>query len=338
MTCWGTSGGWHAPGSFDRPIEGIINAAASTTVSQSDCWMCSLASDGGVSCMARGDRDKECSGPASEPERMIDVPPLVGVSVGKEHACGYTASGEVWCWGSNSSGELGRPACSWAGAARVELDERVVGVAAGTSHTCALTAAGGVVCWGGSTAGELGFIDDVAVRFDGVRANRNEVCTWNRSVILCGAPPLQGFSQVQLTDVVDLEPREDGWVAVHSDGTTSSWRAGEHPRPGDALAPLEKKVSAANEAPPNTRPTLKIDTFPGAEYQLADDGTISWRPSSSRFFRSIIGIDRATHLAVAAEAACATKEEGGLSCVHLDGTLMPMTLVGPLAPLAIVVR
>jgi len=81
------------------------------------------------------------------------------VVVGDFHSCALIASGAAYCWGENSSGQLGvRP-----------IDEqlrttpqRVTGgltfasLAAGGSHTCGLTPAGKAYCWGNGRTGQLG--------------------------------------------------------------------------------------------------------------------------------------------------------------------------------------
>jgi alpha-tubulin suppressor-like RCC1 family protein len=76
------------------------------------------------------------------------------VSCGWMHSCARSsASKEIWCWGSNSSEQLGM-----AGPPRLKA-EKVAGladaVAAGWSHTCALSGQQ-VLCWGEQTFGQLG--------------------------------------------------------------------------------------------------------------------------------------------------------------------------------------
>jgi alpha-tubulin suppressor-like RCC1 family protein len=91
------------------------------------------------------------------------------VSVGAVHTCGLTPEGDAYCWGSNSSGQLGtmdEPECS-----RVYIPEGVAcspvphpvdggltfdSISAGRSHTCALTATGEAYCWGLGGSGRLG--------------------------------------------------------------------------------------------------------------------------------------------------------------------------------------
>jgi alpha-tubulin suppressor-like RCC1 family protein len=73
-----------------------------------------------------------------------------------DSACALTDSGNIWCWGTNSQGELGNPALtdsSSLGAVQVTDStgapaENVVEVAVGAYHACARLDSGLVVCWG----------------------------------------------------------------------------------------------------------------------------------------------------------------------------------------------
>lgn len=91
------------------------------------------------------------------------------VSVGAAHTCGLTPDGDAYCWGNNSSGQLGtvdEPECS-----RVYIPEGVScspvphlvdgglafdSIYTGRSHTCGLTPAGEAYCWGAGGSGRLG--------------------------------------------------------------------------------------------------------------------------------------------------------------------------------------
>jgi alpha-tubulin suppressor-like RCC1 family protein len=80
------------------------------------------------------------------------------VAHGSQHACARRDDGSVWCWGSNSSGQLGRGTRTEDPKPSVVsmLDQGVVELASGDEHTCARKEDGTVWCWGRNQAGEVG--------------------------------------------------------------------------------------------------------------------------------------------------------------------------------------
>ena len=79
------------------------------------------------------------------------------------HTCARLTTGAVYCWGANTSGQLGhghvgtntsKPVRVVAPSGNGYL-EGALAVTAGENHTCALLATS-IVCWGGNTSGQLG--------------------------------------------------------------------------------------------------------------------------------------------------------------------------------------
>lgn len=97
------------------------------------------------------------------PARVTGGQRFVQISVAREGpvACGLTATGEAWCWGSSWNGLLGDGSGAQEGKA-VSTPQRVVGghsfrqIAASGTHTCAVTTAGEAWCWGTNALGQLG--------------------------------------------------------------------------------------------------------------------------------------------------------------------------------------
>jgi len=91
------------------------------------------------------------------PGAQIPAGAWIQVAAGAQHACGLTAAGEVWCWGSDLNGQLGDDASQHdyphprpVDFAQVEPPEARAMVQIATSHTasCSLNAQGQVFCWG----------------------------------------------------------------------------------------------------------------------------------------------------------------------------------------------
>jgi len=80
------------------------------------------------------------------------------VSAGQSHTCAITIDGSLWCWGSNSQGQLGdkTQALKNTPVNIVVAGVSWAAVAAGATHTCALAVGGSLWCWGDNTAGQLG--------------------------------------------------------------------------------------------------------------------------------------------------------------------------------------
>jgi alpha-tubulin suppressor-like RCC1 family protein len=82
---------------------------------------------------------------------------FTSVSVGYRFACGVTASGAAYCWGSNDHGQLGdgtnvnrtTPVAVLGGI-------QFASIGTGTRHSCGLTAGGVAYCWGQNLDGRGG--------------------------------------------------------------------------------------------------------------------------------------------------------------------------------------
>ncbi|MBC7690333.1 MAG: choice-of-anchor D domain-containing protein [Methylotenera sp.] len=80
------------------------------------------------------------------------------IVAGDSHTCALYQSGQVKCWGSDASGQLGNDAAFANSATPVWVSgiTTAVQIAAGANHTCARLAAGTVQCWGTNTNGQIG--------------------------------------------------------------------------------------------------------------------------------------------------------------------------------------
>jgi alpha-tubulin suppressor-like RCC1 family protein len=77
--------------------------------------------------------------------------------VGHSHCCARRSDGTVWCWGRNSSGQLGDETTTQRNApVRVAYLTNVVHIATGHNHSCAIRQNGTTWCWGANGSGQLG--------------------------------------------------------------------------------------------------------------------------------------------------------------------------------------
>jgi alpha-tubulin suppressor-like RCC1 family protein len=81
----------------------------------------------------------------------------VQLAAGGAHTCGLTSAGGAFCWGSNSSGQLGDgTGTDHHEPGGVETGLTFASIDAGAAHTCGLTSDGAAHCWGRNDRGQLG--------------------------------------------------------------------------------------------------------------------------------------------------------------------------------------
>ncbi|MFG1607508.1 hypothetical protein [Actinoplanes sp. NPDC049265] len=190
------------------------------------------------------------------------------VTAGRAHSCATTSIGRVYCWGSDSDGQLGDgpPANDVNRAVPVSAPAGmpvVVQVDAGDEHTCGLEHNGAVFCWGDNSAGQLGVGDNVdrdapaQVAFPAgfvlveVTAGAGHSCAideqgaawcWGRDdhgQLGDGGTgdtdrPVRVSDATGLTDpVVDIAAGGDTTCATTADGVAWCWGAGDRGQVGD---------------------------------------------------------------------------------------------------------
>ncbi len=140
------------------PVENL----ALRSVSVGGFHACSVADDGNVYCWGLnsagqlGDltfRNK--AGPVRVGAGNLT---FKAVTAGGGHTCAVTPTGDAYCWGLSTSGQVGDggPIGSRPSPVQVIGNLEFVLVSAGGAHTCGVTVGGDAYCWGDATSGQLG--------------------------------------------------------------------------------------------------------------------------------------------------------------------------------------
>lgn len=101
----------------------------------------------------------------NNPTIVQSLPKIIAISAGDYHTMAVDESGQVWTWGFNYYGQLGRTTANVISPIPEKATGvvEVVAVAAGKEHSVALKSNGTVWTWGRNTYGQLGLGDSTDV-------------------------------------------------------------------------------------------------------------------------------------------------------------------------------
>jgi alpha-tubulin suppressor-like RCC1 family protein len=174
--CWGDNGGGQlgtgnlnnalsptpvsgGPGTFAEISTGNAHVCARTAAGTAYCWGIGFNGQLGIGSFNVS---------RNTPTQVAGSNLFQSISAGLAHTCGVTTAGQIFCWGENSSGQLGNgvftdassptPVTGVAGLVFVQ-------VSAGAFHTCARTNSRAIYCWGDNRNSQVG---------DGTTTNRTQ--------------------------------------------------------------------------------------------------------------------------------------------------------------------
>lgn len=139
--------GWNA---FTQLTAGALHTCAITSAGQAWCW---------------GNNGDGRLGDGTTNLGLAPVQVLQGsivftvLSAGDAHTCGLDSSGQAYCWGNNSYGQIGDSTKTFASsptAVHQPAGVTFTRIASGARHTCGLTSGGQAYCWGYNGDGQLG--------------------------------------------------------------------------------------------------------------------------------------------------------------------------------------
>jgi alpha-tubulin suppressor-like RCC1 family protein len=172
LFCWGLNHrGQLAVGSATQnenlPEPTPVDAPSKTTaIATGGDHTCAIDTPGDLYCWG-SNKHSQVSGdtPGEDHYRPVLIDEIdatvASITTGIAHSCAI-AQGEVYCWGLNLYGQLGRPTYflntdGFPTPTPIDgFGAKAIQITAGGAHTCALDAADDIYCWGRNKHGQLG--------------------------------------------------------------------------------------------------------------------------------------------------------------------------------------
>lgn len=166
--CWGDNsvgqlGTGRGSGSSRLPVA-VTGSVQFVTIDAGFTHVCAVAKSAQAYCWG-GDGPQLGQGRIGPPQgNLFDPTPVVGaisfvgIAAGFDHTCGWTASGNAYCWGDNRRGQLGTGGANNTSSFS-DVPVPVAGnlsfalIDAGEKSTCGITVSSKAYCWGAGLPG-----------------------------------------------------------------------------------------------------------------------------------------------------------------------------------------
>ncbi|MGZ6479213.1 MAG: RCC1 domain-containing protein [Bdellovibrionales bacterium] len=141
-------------------VSGLPSAAVSVSANYSGA--CTLLATGAVYCWGQNANGEVGNGNIGTMYKSATATSLVSgvtkISSGGFHNCALKSDGTVFCWGSNTYGQLGLPLTTamTSTPTLVTLPSAATALSLSARTSCALLTTGDVYCWGRNNYGQLG--------------------------------------------------------------------------------------------------------------------------------------------------------------------------------------
>jgi len=190
LYCWGANSYGLGDGSNSAELPNSIMMSNVVDFTGGQYHHCGLTYDGsiaGVECWGEGGLTGDGtmisrSTPVAvlTPDGSLPLTDLLiqspshSLAAGQSHTCAISGGSNVYCWGDNSSGQLGIDTLGAQSLPVTVLDPLsgnfgpVKDISAGGNHTCALKVTGNVYCWGDNSSGQLGSAASANATFSGL--------------------------------------------------------------------------------------------------------------------------------------------------------------------------
>ena len=176
--CWGYNGFGQLGN--NNTVNSLTPVAVDTAGVLASKTIKQIASGGISSCVIASDDKAYCWGSnnfgqlgngnlknSSTPTPVSTTGVLAGktikqITAGTEFTCAIASDDKAYCWGGNSSGQLGNNSTINSGVpvavntSGVLAGKTIKQISAGSSHTCAIASDDKAYCWGGNSSGQLG--------------------------------------------------------------------------------------------------------------------------------------------------------------------------------------